>query len=251
LVSAEYRLITIAPSHYCEKARWALDHAGVPFREQRHPPLLHRWATRAAGGGRTTPVLVAGDRVMSDSTEILEFLDVEHPDGWRPYPVDSQLRVEAVEMEELFDTRLGPHTRRVAYFHLLAHRRLFLDAVLPGVGRGERTVFVALLPLVATLMRRGMNITRESAQRSLEYVKTVFKTVEEKLGDGRRYLVGPDFSAADLSFAALAAPVLLPDTYGSWLPSLDQVPADLRNEIAGFRSSPAGSFALRIYGDHR
>jgi glutathione S-transferase len=85
----------------------------------------------------------------------------------------------------------------------------------------------------------------------LEFVRTVFKTVDDRLADGRRYLVGPSFSAADLSFAALAAPVLLPDNYGSWLPSLDQVPADLLNQIEGFRSTPAGSFALRMYRDHR
>jgi glutathione S-transferase len=250
-MASSYRLITIPPSHYCEKARWALALAGVPYHEERHPPLLHWRATRAAGGGRTAPVLVAGDRVLPDSTEILVFLDVEHPEGWRPYPLDPRLRVEAEEMEEIFDIRLGPHTRRVAYFHLLSHRRLFLDSVLAGAGRGERAIFVVFLPLIKTMMRRGMNITRESADRSLEFVRTVFKTVDDRLADGRRYLVGPSFSAADLSFAALAAPVLLPDNYGSWLPSLDQVPADLLNQIEGFRSTPAGSFALRMYRDHR
>jgi len=28
-MTTEYRLITIPPSHYCEKARWALEHAGI------------------------------------------------------------------------------------------------------------------------------------------------------------------------------------------------------------------------------
>ena len=30
------RLITIPISHYCEKARWALDRAALAFREERH-----------------------------------------------------------------------------------------------------------------------------------------------------------------------------------------------------------------------
>ena len=136
---AEYRLITIPPSHYCEKARWALDRAGISYREEGHPPLLHRLAVKLAGGDRSTPVLVAGKVVLPDSTDILQFIDVEHAEGWRPYPTDSQLRVEAEELEEIFDTRLGPHTRRIAYYHLLQHNELFLASVLAGVGGFERS----------------------------------------------------------------------------------------------------------------
>jgi len=231
-VSSEYRLITIPPSHYCEKARWALEKAGIAYREEGHPPLLHRVATKLARGGRSTPVLVAGKRVLSDSTDIL-------------------LRVEAEELEEVFDTRLGPHTRRIAYYHLLQHNELFLASVLAGVGGFERTLFRALAPLIKKLMRVGMRIDDEGAERSLGYVQNVFETVGEQLADGRSYLVGKKFGAADLTFAALAAPVLLPRKYGSPLPSLGEVPAELLAQIEDFRSSPAGDFGLRIYRDHR
>jgi len=250
-MSAPYRLITIPPSHYCEKARWALEKSGIPYREEGHPPLLHRLATKFAKGGRTTPVLVTGDRVLADSTDILEFIHVEHAEGWRPYPLDSQLRVEAEELEELFDTRLGPHTRRLAYYHLLQDNRLFMKTALAGVGNVERLVFRASAPLIKKLMRVGMRIDDEGAERSLGYVRTVFDTVDELLSDGRSYLVGKTFCAADLTFAALAAPVLLPRDYGSPLPSLDEVAPELLAQIEEFRSSPAGAFALDVYRDHR
>jgi glutathione S-transferase len=250
-MSAPYRLITIPPSHYCEKARWALEHAGISYREEGHPPLFHRWAARVAKGSSSTPILVAGDRVLADSTDILQFIDVEHAKGWRPYPTDSQLRVEAEELEEIFDTRLGPHTRRIAYYHLLQHNTLFLESVLAGVGGFERVLFKAFAPLIKKLMRVNMRIDDEGFERSLDYVRGVFKTVKELLADGRQYLVGRKFGAADLTFAALAAPVLLPRGYGSPLPSLGEVPADLLFRIEEFRSLPAGEFALRIYRDHR
>jgi glutathione S-transferase len=250
-MASEYRLITIPPSHYCEKARWALERAGIPYREEGHPPLLHRLATKLGRGGRTTPVLVAGKKVLADSTDILQFIDVEHAEGWRPYPTDSQLRVEAEELEEIFDTRLGPHTRRLAYFHLLQDNRLFLASVLAGVGGVERTLFRALAPAVKKLMRIGMKIDAESAERSLEYVRKTFDTVGELLADGRSFLVGKKFGAADLTFASLAAPVLLPRKYGSPLPSLDEIPTDLLAQIEEFRALPAGDFALRMYRDHR
>jgi glutathione S-transferase len=250
-MTSEYRLITIPPSHYCEKARWALDRVKVAYREEGHPPLLHWRAVKAAGGVRTVPVLVTGDEVLTDSTDILQFLDATYTEAWRPYPMDSGLRVQCEELEDVFDTRLGPHTRRVAYFHLLPNRKLLTEAVSPGVGGVELATFKVVLPVVRWLMRRGMNITPVSAQRSLDRVRTVFESVAEKIADGRRFLVGDRFTAADLTFAALAAPVLLPRNYGSALPALDAVPGEFLALIEEFRSLPAGEFALRMYRDLR
>jgi len=249
---APYRLITIAPSHYCEKARWALELADVPFVEEPHPPLLHmRAATKGRPSGHSTPVLVADGRVIPDSTLILDFVQERPGTSRRPYPADPELRREAVELEELFDTRLGPHTRRLAYFHILPHRALFLQSVLPGVGGGERALFTVIAPVVAFLMRRGMNINPASAERSAERVDEVFSHVAERLADGRPYLVGTEFSAADLTFASLAAPVVLPPAYGSPLPSPDEAPDDMRLVVERYRATPAGEFALKMYRDHR
>jgi glutathione S-transferase len=251
-MTTPYRLITIAPSHYCEKARWALQLAGVPFVEEPHPPVLHmRAAGKGRSSGHSTPVLVAEGKVIPDSTEILQFVQESPGASWRPYPADSTLRNEALELEELFDTHLGPHTRRLAYHHLLPHRALFLQSVLPGVGRGERIAFKVIAPVVVQLMRRGMNINPESAARSAGRVDEVFSTVAERLADGRRYLVGSEFSAADLTLASLAAPVVLPPTYGSPLPDPEEAPADFRAEVERYRSSCAGEFVLKMYRDHR
>ena len=49
------RLVTIPISHYCEKARWALQRARLPYREERHVQGLHRLYARRAGGGRPSP----------------------------------------------------------------------------------------------------------------------------------------------------------------------------------------------------
>lgn len=47
--TAPYRLYTIAASHYCEKARWALDLGGVSYQEDKAPPVLHMMMLRRAG----------------------------------------------------------------------------------------------------------------------------------------------------------------------------------------------------------
>jgi glutathione S-transferase len=63
------RLITIPISHYCEKARWALDRAQLPYREERHVQVVHRIAARRAGGRNTVPVLVTHDSTVGCRAE--------------------------------------------------------------------------------------------------------------------------------------------------------------------------------------
>src|SRR5437588_1656186 len=83
------RLITIPISHYCEKARWALDRAGIAYREERHVQLVHRVAARRAGGGSTVPVLVTDGGVLRESNEILTWVDERAPAGLRLFPAES------------------------------------------------------------------------------------------------------------------------------------------------------------------
>lgn len=50
-------LVTIGVSHYCEKARWALERFQLPFEERRHVPILHMPAAYfASGKGTSTPI---------------------------------------------------------------------------------------------------------------------------------------------------------------------------------------------------
>src|SRR6185295_10774861 len=90
-------LITIPLSHYCEKARWALDRVGLPYREEAHAPLLHRLATRRNDGG-TVPVLVHGGSRLIDSTDILEHVDAVCG-GDLLYPRDAALRIHVNAFE--------------------------------------------------------------------------------------------------------------------------------------------------------
>ena len=64
------RLIAFAISHYCEKARWALERLSIPFIEERHMPGFHWLYTRPIGG-KSVPVLVTEADTLTDSTDIL------------------------------------------------------------------------------------------------------------------------------------------------------------------------------------
>jgi glutathione S-transferase len=79
----------------------------------------------------------------------------------------------------------------------------------------------------------------------------VFDEIAERLCDGRRFLVDDRFTAADLTFAALAAPVLLPERYGSPLPPPEAMPDAMSREVSRLRDHPAGIFAARLYREER
>ncbi|TMK38915.1 MAG: hypothetical protein E6G56_13205, partial [Actinobacteria bacterium] len=80
------RLITIPISHYCEKARWALERAEMPYREERHVQGIHRVAARRAGGGATVPVLVTPEGTLGESEQILAWIDEHVPAEQRLFP---------------------------------------------------------------------------------------------------------------------------------------------------------------------
>jgi glutathione S-transferase len=242
-------LITVPLSHYCEKARWGLDWVVLPYREEPHAPLLHRLATRGNHGG-TVPVLVHGSSRFIDSTDILVHADAVCG-GDLLYPRDTALRREVDALEEQFDTQLGPHTRRWAYHQLLPHTKLLRSLWSREAPRLEARLLPVITPLVRRLVRAAYKITPESAQRSLDRVRAVFREVDRHLSDGRRFLTGDCFTAADLTFAALAAPVLFPAECRAVLPALDDVPVPMRAEVLRLRNTVAGGFALQLFSQKR
>jgi glutathione S-transferase len=238
------RFITIPLSHYCEKARWALDRTGLPYREEPHAPLFSRFA------GGTVPSLVLGGRRFTESTDILVFAD-EYAGGDVLYPRDAALRSEVVSLVTRFDAELGPHSRRWAYSHLLSDAALVRAVWARGVPRLEASLVPVIAPFARSIARRAYKITPQSAQRSLDRVHGVFKELDASLRDGRRFLAGERFTAADLTFAALAAPVVLPEKCRAVHPALEDVPAAMREEILRFRDTDAGRLALRLFERER
>lgn len=246
-----YRLVTIPMSHFCEKARWALDLSGETYVEEGHLPVLHWACSLGAGGGRTVPVLARrGGEALGDSSAILEALARAHPE-LELYGRDPA-EAEAVRAwEELFDAKLGPAMRRWAYYHLMPDKALLLQLFGQGVPGLERGVFSALYPVFIAMMRKAMAIDAAGYARSLARTRDVFARVGEALSDGRRYLVGDRFSAADLSFAALAAPALQPPEHPVPLVPLERFSPALQQEALELQATPAGAYGLRLYAEHR
>lgn len=240
------RLITIPISHYCEKARWALTKLKLPYVEEPHMPPFHRLATGRVGG-KLTPVLISETGAFTDSTNILQYLNEIAPDNAKLYPTNPDLRRQVEELEDLFDQQLGPATRRWGYFYVIDDYKFMQRRWCQGVPFIEGALFPVVFPAMRSVVRRGFNITAESAAQAYEQIKSIFEQVSELLSNGRTHLIGDSFSAADITFAALAAPVVLPPEHPISGGNLQELPSKMASEISAFRETPAGAYVLRLY----
>jgi glutathione S-transferase len=152
------RLVTIPISHYCEKARWALDRAGISYREERHVQGVHRLAARRAGGGRTVPVLVTPEGALGESAEIIAWADERTPPERRLFPSEPAERDEVERLCRRLDERLGPPGRRLMYTHMLPQRELMLRVNNQGVPRWEDRLMRYGWPLAVRYAARELGI---------------------------------------------------------------------------------------------
>ena len=245
------RLLTIPISHYCEKARWALERAGVAYAEERHVQGVHILASRRAGGHGTVPVLICEDGVLAESEAIVRFADEHLPPDRRLFPEDPTERGEVEALCRELDAGLGPDARRLMYAHMLPHRDLLLSCNNAGVPAWEDQLLRRLWPAMTPFAARRLGLGPRTIEHDTPRVRAEFDAIGERLADGRRYLCGDRFTAADLTFAALAAAVLVPPEYGTPLPQPDALPEPVASGVREFRAHPAGAFALALFRDER
>ncbi len=245
-------------SHFCEKARWALDYKKLEYRSRVLTPGFHILTARRVAGTRTVPVLYDDETgtAVPESTDILHFLDRIRPDP-PLFPIDADLASAVVEVEDIFDRGWGPNSAYAAYCSLVEWpgelRRLWSQ----GLNTGQRWLLAAAMPVLVRGFRRARRLSPEAradfeadARAALDELEAILER------NGGRYLVGDSFTAADLTGAALLAPVVRPP--GSpWaqdpaveLPS-GFPPAELEQFRSDVAARPIGEWALRMWEAHR
>ena len=205
------------------------------------------WSSRNIG----VPVLLDDGRVIVDSTAILKHLDNYAPAAMRLYPENADERRRVEELEDLFDDILGVESRRWVYFHLLPDAKTALKVASQGVPALER----ALAPLLYPFMRRfatwRMQVSASNVATGLERLRQIMRQTDALLADGRPYLIGESFSAADLALACMLAPLVVPEEYGVRLPPVDDFPPAMRANVVEFRRTATGQYVLKLFRDLR
>jgi len=253
-----HHLIGIAFSHYVEKARWALDRYEVAYTDSRYLPMLHMpaaaWAARGQGrvdrasSPYSTPILITDDgRRICDSAEIVRYASERWGEGELHYSAESDA------LEARFHDGLARDTRKIGYWYCLPDP-VAMGALFTNVGRGQRIVGRLAMPVARRAMRKALGITEERVGRALERTRGELDTVSGRIADGRPYLLGDRFSAADIAFACALAPALLiqpEEGYSATLPKASQLSEEVRALREEVRGTPAGQLALRLFRSER
>lgn len=232
-------------SHYCEKARWALDYKGLAYEPRNLLPGLHAKPAKKLAASTALPIIVDDGTVVQDSTAIIEYLDRKYPH--QPLmPRDPTQAREAMEWEEYLDEEIGVTLRLWFYFHLLPDRRRTLKFMLDGAPWYGRPLLTVMFPAIRNVMRKSMNINAETARQSELRLLEAFERLDARLKNNR-YLVGEHFSRADLTACALLSPYCLPQDAQAARVFPDAARA-LRD---AHKSRPFFTWVRSMYAEHR
>ena len=169
-------------------------------------------------------------------------------------------KTEAVDLQEYFDQTLAPATRIIFLSTVLQDFKLIQKYIFGTVHLNTWSTIQRLLwPLIYVALRLTYNLSQKSVEDAWKTVDTCFDRVEKQLkAHGLAFLMGKDFSAADIAFASHAALTLFPNDDDLWaesvgmqLPKLSEIPRPLCERIKKYRASPAGLFAIRLYKKER
>jgi len=244
------RLITLALSPYNDFARWSLDRARVPYDEERKPLVLHSLASRRAGGKGTTPVLVTEEGAVGDSADISEWADAHSPSPGALYP-DGEQGANTKVMVKHFADDLGTQTRPLFWAALIEDLPLANRLWSQGLSERGARVQPWVLRLSKPAIKRTLNVSKDTVETAPRRIREIFDDVGAHL-ERHPHLTGDEITAADLSFAAMAAPALMPDEgHPTDYPDLDELSEPVAEAMSELRAHPAGEYALRMYREER
>lgn len=217
-------------SHYCEKVRWALDYKGLEYQAKNLLPGMHIKIALKMAPKTSVPILDHDGVIVQGSSRILTYLDDTFPDR-KLTPVSPQYAQQALEWERYLDAEVGVHLRRYVYHTLLEHPATVVDLLTQGSPWLSRTLFRLMFPKVRKVMRKHMKIDAATAADSKQRVEAALLRINDAVKD-RPFLAGDAFSRADLTAAALFAPLFMPAKYGlKWPPRL---PEPLQSDMARY-----------------
>lgn len=243
-------LYIFAISHYCEKARWALDYLEIDYALRHLPPGVHISIVRKLGATQTAlPILVANSEVIEGSSSIIDWADARATSGGkRLTPIEDSDTCR--EIEKRLDDVLGVHLRRYYYSEaLLVQPQAVRPIFSQGLSLPHRLLLRFTWREICKRMIAGMDLGTRQGLESRQIVVAELDWLDALLADGRRFLVGDRFSRADLTAASLLAPLARPDEHPSYQHL--QIPPGVAADLDSWRKRPSANWVLDIYDQFR
>ena len=236
-------------SHFCEKARWLLDHKELEYVAHNLIPGVHRAFAQLKTGQNRLPILRDQDRWIADSTEIALYLDEVYPEH-SLLRADLQQRELALEINQQA-TELGMHVRRWGLAHTLSQSEESLD-ILIGEKGYLRQFEKYSKPIIKALLSKGYQLNADKVAESKQRMDALIELLNQRLIENHgRYFVGERLGLADIAVCSMLAPLLeIPGT--PWEKEHGEV---LSEEFKKYKETlielPIGQYVLRIYQTER
>ncbi|MEM7369068.1 MAG: cytochrome P450 [Bacteroidota bacterium] len=237
-----------------EIARWVLDINQILHVEKRHAPRLYLPIARKLtghDGNENHPVLIQTDSLIYSAESIIQYYDAQIPAERRLIPEDASKRKEVVELLKLCTGHLNTYVWQYIYAELLTSRKNALKLLKECVPWREKLAYTFRYGSLKRALIKQWDIKGKDSVIFLTEIQKIFTQLETLLSDGRKYLTGDTLTAADIAFAAVTAPLILPEEYGGSRVKISGVAQELRLEIIDLRASRAGQFVLGLYQEDR
>lgn len=242
-------MITFAPTLDSEQVRLMLDYYAIPYRERDHLVPFVLLAARLHGGGTTLP-LVYGNGVKVEGTRPLgEHYDAAIPAEFRLIPAEAPLAQQFEADWQLYNGTMSAGTAIFSYYHLLPERKLMAPIFAAPTSWPERLIMPVFYPMMRSLIASRLKLSPEAAETAHGQILSSFAETDRRVADGRLYLNGDRMTLGDIALAAAAAPLLLPQGFGTTLPALEQMPPPLRSLMTELRTCPTAAFVRRFYAE--
>jgi glutathione S-transferase len=243
-------LIQFNFSHFNEKARWALDFKGLAHRRHALLPGPHMPYVKRRTGQTSTPVLcIDGETYVSGSAAIIDWLESTYLQMPTLYPHDPGLRAAALECQAHFDAKVGLPVRICVFAAMLDDSRYVADLFSRDKPALQQWAYRLTFPIAKGMIKKGNGITGPDAIENAKATVTQEMDMLVERLDGSAYLFGETFSVADLTAAALLAPLVDPEHPDMKKP--EPRPAGLIAASQVFGAHPAATWVREMYARHR
>lgn len=228
------RLYVMKISHFCERARWGLDHQGISYDELAWMPALHVPLARRLARDTCVPILVTDSGVVQGSDAILTWAGLDGGDA---------------DLEHRFETVIGPLVRKYFYSGTLHDPRSGVrEALLQDVP-----------PVQAALGRAGWPVIRRAMASHMAVHPTRLLELERRIDDELDWadtlvanggpLAPTGLGRNAITAASLLAPLARPDAR----PVYRQIrfPPSMEHAIERWRTRPVIQWVSETYARHR
>jgi glutathione S-transferase len=236
-------LYVFAISHYCEKARWALDYLGIDYELRHVAPGEHAEIAKKLGAPKScVPYLSLDGSVLQDSANII---------SWAGKTSGSTaFSEEAGAIERRIDEVAGVHVRRYYYSEALVEQPSTVRPIFTrDLSFTKKLMTTLAFGKIRKIMMARMDLGARQGGESKALLLAELDWIDGLLTDGREYLVGERFSRADIAVASILSPLALPPEH----PVYHRIshPPRIAIDVAGWQQRPCLQWVRKIYTKHR